>query len=449
MTMLLKCTRSHENDLFSFSTIEISFRQPGAVTDQFFITSCSTVIIEQWNLIILGCGCVSIYKSFTNSNKYTLTFIRSIVDWVVRYKIYHIPFWIVYHYFWWTIAVNSPSEAANTIFFSGYAIKYFFYVIFQAIGVYFNLYFLIPRFLEKGRYIEYTSSLIAVILITAVVIVPGYYISAWLSDKPVSEMYYFDARSYLYFFQVNTLPSTVASMTLAMSVKLTKNWIQSKRREQVLEKEKLETELKFLKSQFNPHFLFNTINSIFVLIRKDPNLATEALAKFSDILRYQLYECNEQQIPLDQELSYLQNFIELQKLRQDDDAVDFEIKNQITYTGNRTITPFILMPFVENAFKHVSRHNDKPNWIRITLWMESDVLNLTVSNSTSGLHNASDEFIHYSGIGLKNVKRRLDLVYPKNYNLSIERGDTAYHVTLKINLHTTKTPMSVLRESAA
>ncbi len=119
----------------------------------------------------------------------------------------------------------------------------------------------------------------------------------------------------MYYFQINALPSSVAATTLGMSIKLTKNWIQSRRREQELEKEKLETELKFLRSQFNPHFLFNTINSIFVLIHKNPVMASESLAKFSDILRYQLYECNEHCIPLGQELNYLENFIELQRLQ--------------------------------------------------------------------------------------------------------------------------------------
>src|SRR5205814_2985676 len=135
-----------------------------------------------------------------------------------------------------------------------------------------------------------------------------------------------------------------ASITLGMSVKLAKNWIQTKRREQLLEKEKLETELKFLKSQLNPHFLFNSINSIFVLIHKNPDMASESLAKFSDLLRYQLYECNEQQIPFEQELSYLENYIELQELREDHDRICLEIAIAPYATGNYRIAPFVLIP---------------------------------------------------------------------------------------------------------
>jgi LytS/YehU family sensor histidine kinase len=205
-----------------------------------------------------------------------------------------------------------------------------------------------------------------------------------------------------------------------------------------LEKEKLETELKFLKSQFNPHFLFNTINSIFVLIDKNPRMASEALAKFSDILRYQLYECNEQQIPLDQELNYLENFIELQKLRQDHGNAEMVLQTELFHTGNLVIAPFILMPFVENAFKHISKHRGGPNWIRMDLALHRDELQLEISNTTSGTQNSSSAFIRHSGIGLKNVRRRLDLLYPEKYSLTTDHTMDIFRVLLKVSLQQRK-----------
>src|SRR6187402_1281766 len=161
---------------------------------------------------------------------------------------------------WWVVLVGNPFTVATSIFTTVYAFKYSFYVIFQAIGVYFNLYYLIPKFLEKGKYVQYVSLVITTIICTAILIIPGYYVSAWLSDKSFIELYQRDPSNYFYFFKINTLPSSAASMTLGMSVKLAKNWIEAKRREHELEKENLETELKFLKYQFNPHFLFNSIN---------------------------------------------------------------------------------------------------------------------------------------------------------------------------------------------
>jgi two-component system LytT family sensor kinase len=306
--------------------------------------------------------------------------------------------------------------------------------------------FLNSAFFREGTLFEYISLLLATILCTAALIAPGYYVSAWLSGHTVQELYYVDPSRhfYFYFFQINTLPSSAASMTLAMSIKLTKNWIQSKRREQALEKEKLETELKFLKSQFNPHFLFNTINSIFVLIDKNPRMASESLAKFSDILRYQLYECNEQQIPLDQELNYLENFIELQKLRQDHGNVSLSMNTDLPHTGNLVIAPFILVPFIENAFKHVSKSRERKNWIRMHLSLHHDDLHLTIDNSTSGLHSHSSAFIPHSGIGLKNVKRRLDLLYAEKYSLTTDHDMDTFRVVLKIKLHQRKVTEPVL-----
>jgi two-component system, LytTR family, sensor kinase len=370
---------------------------------------------------------------------------QSRFDWFFRYKLYHIPFWFFYHYVWWTVNIGSAWHAASNIFHSAYSFKYCFYVIFQAAGAYFNLYFLMPRLLEKGRYTLYLSVLLATILVTALLVSTGYYFSAWLSEKTFFELYGVDPKRYFYFFQNNTLPSTVASMTLAMSVKLTKNWIQSKQREQALKKEKLElakekleTELKFLKSQFNPHFLFNTINSIFVLIGKDPDMAAESLAKFSDILRYQLYECNEQEIPLAQELSYLGNYIELQKLRQDEGYVALDLQTSLPLTSNLSIAPFVLIPFVENAFKHVSRERGKANWISMSLALEGDSLHAVITNSVSQI--TGGEFIRHSGIGLPNVRRRLDLVYPGTHELVIDRNDAVFSVSLTLQLHERKLP---------
>jgi two-component system, LytTR family, sensor kinase len=359
---------------------------------------------------------------------------KSKYEWLFKYKLYHLPFWFVYHYSWWVLTIGAW-EATNNLFFSVYSIKFSFYVVFQAIGVYFNLYFLIPRFLEKGKYVEYVILLVITIACNASLIVLGYYVSAWWAGKAIQELYYVQAPNYfIYLLKTNSLPSTAASMTLAMSVKLAKNWIQAKQREQLLEKEKLETELKFLKSQFNPHFLFNTINSIFVLINKNPAMATEALAKFSDLLRYQLYECNDSQIPVDRELAYIKDVVELEKLRQDHHIdVTLEIQNQST--NDFTIAPFILMPFVENAFKHVSKSKNQLNWIKMDFQIDKNQLTLNVCNSTDSKSQGSDKLLPTNGIGLKNVQRRLDLLYPDIHQLLITNEENQFQVILKLELY--------------
>lgn len=364
--------------------------------------------------------------------------LRLSYNWLIRYKLYHIPFWFAYHYFWWGLRTGSVTQPIDGIINSPYAIKFSFYLVWQAIGVYFNLYFLIPRFLEKGRYVTYICLLVLTILCTASFIVTGYYATAWWSGNDFKDLFQVEPTEFYYLFKSNTLSSTIASMTLAMSVKLTKNWISSKRRQQLLEKEKTETELKFLRSQFNPHFLFNTINSIFVLIHKNPDMASESLAKFSDLMRYQLYECNEAQIPLKQELAYLENFIELQKLRHDHDNLEVSTRFDHHYPGNLSIAPFILIPFIENAFKHVSNEKGKQNWIKMRLTVHRDELHFDISNSTSSTIESSNGLLRHHGIGLKNVQRRLDLLYPGKHHLDVVRNAHQFSAALQLHLHETK-----------
>lgn len=358
---------------------------------------------------------------------------QSSVGWFYRYKLYHLPFWFAYHFMWWTLRIGSPMAVLASLALPHAALKFFFFMAFQAVAVYFNLYFLMPRFLEKGRYLHYIILLLTTIVSAAALIVSGYYIGAWISDKSMQELYHVDPSNYFSLFESGALPSTAASMTLAMSIKLAKNWIETRQREQELSKEKLETELKFLRAQFNPHFLFNTINSIFVLIHKDPRMASDSLAKFSDLLRYQLYECNEQQIPITQELSYMKNFIELQKLRLDGN-VQLAFNCDPLQHPELAISPFIIMPFVENAFKHVSQHKDEVNWIQIKFQFHHHQFLVDISNSVSGNLPNTNEAIVYRGIGLRNVQRRLDLLYAGLYELNIKKDSSQFSVKLKLNL---------------
>ena len=352
--------------------------------------------------------------------------------WFFRYKLYHIPFWIVYHYIWWVVALGNPVKVVEALFTAS-VIKFLFYVVWQALAVYFNLYVLVPRYLEKGRYVLFLIFLLLTILATAALIVPGYYIVAWASGKTVEE--FFGPGNYAFFHMMlgGPLSSTVAAMTFAMSIKLAKNWLQTQRRQQMLEKEKLETELNFLKYQFNPHFLFNSINSIFFLIHKNPDMASASLAKFSELLRHQLYECNDHQIPLSKEIAYLENFIGLEKLRQSDNLeVVFDVQEQID--GQPGIAPFILMTFMENAFKHVSRHREASNWIRGELQFDAARLVFNLSNSIAEEENG--EVVNYGGIGLKNVRRRLDLIYPGKYRLDTWRNTDRFIVRFEVELET-------------
>jgi LytS/YehU family sensor histidine kinase len=267
------------------------------------------------------------------------------------------------------------------------------------------------------------------ILACSALIATGYYLNAYLSDRTFAEIFGRAPSEFMYFFLRLALPSTAASMTLAMSVKLAKNWINTEREKLTLQKENLETELKYLKSQINPHFLFNTINSIYVLIQKNPDQASESLASFSDMLRYQLYECNDRYIPLRRELDFIEDFIELESLRLHED------QTELTFDLNHAdqsvqIAPFIILPFVENAFKHVSRGKNRANFIRMQLAVcDKKVINMEIENSRGQGRSEMS-----SGIGLINVRRRLELLYPYKHELFISTNPELFHVKLKLDL---------------
>ncbi len=368
--------------------------------------------------------------------------LKKLIRIFVRYKIYHLPFWIVYHYFWWSLTIGSPIGAAENIAFSPYKVKFFVYVFGQALGVYFNLYYLIPNFLQKGKRQEYIGLFVLTVIGTSCLIVSGYYLNALIVGVPLEDLFPVNENAFWVLFKGSAFPSTVASMTLAMSIKLAKNWLSSEQRRSEIEKEKLQTELKYLRAQLNPHFLFNTINSIFVLIHKNQDLASDSLAKFSELLRYQLYQSNESFIPLEQELDYVKNFIELEKLRYDTRQLQMTFDIDESQIANLNIAPFLLIPFIENSFKHVSHFRDRSNWIEMKLSVENGLLKFLIGNSK---HNMQVEREEESGVGLANVKRRLSLLYPNAYVLDIVQDTDQFEISLSLEL---KNGLNLQKQSA-
>jgi sensor histidine kinase YesM len=350
--------------------------------------------------------------------------------WFFKYKLHHIPFWIAYHLMWMMINIGSFDGVIGYLFKGELPVKFIGYIVFQAAGAYFNLYYLIPKFLYVGKYRSYILAVLLTVLVCTAFITAGYFLNAYYSKLTFFELFGKRPDQWFIIFSTAAFPSTVGSMTLAMSIKLGKNWLNAERKRLTLEKANLETELKYLKSQINPHFLFNTINSIFVLIHKNPDLASESLASFSEMLRYQLYECNDDKIALSKDLQFLENFIELETLRLNENQTELTFEIDHASAQGIQIAPFILLPFVENAFKHVSKGKTQANFIKLNLKVDAEkVLYLTIENSSN-----TEKTHENAGIGLKNVERRLNLIYPNRYHLEIERAIKLFKVNLKINL---------------
>jgi len=197
-------------------------------------------------------------------------------------------------------------------------------------------------------------------------------------------------------------------------------------------KEKTKAELDFLKAQLNPHFIFNSINAVYVQIDMDPVKAKETLHTFSELLRYQLYECKADKVQVSKELEYLNHYIELQKVRKDH---RYQIEFSYSYGVNDLfIAPLLLMPFVENAFKYVSGYRHKLNTIALQVKLKEHMFSFNIRNSTEPGSHQNLASPTSSGIGLANVKRRLELIYPGRHELTITREKDFFEVNLTIKL---------------
>ncbi len=312
------------------------------------------------------------------------------------------------------------------------AINYQTVVIFCYFGLiniaifYINYLLILPTFLDRKRYLWCAFAMILLILLSAFVkCALAYYFYDFILLRPQEKQimtfwnYYGSAAIVSCFF-----------IFLSTVLKFMIDWFMNEKIKSRLENEKLISELAFLKSQINPHFLFNSLNNIYSLAYQKSGRTSEAILKLSEIMRYMLYESNENKVALSEEIRYLKNYIELQSLRFKDQVfIDFEIKGDVL---DQTISPLILIPFVENAFKHgVATDPEHP--IVIEMSVVSGKLFFHVTNRKS--HHNKDKT---GGIGLQNVKRRLDLIYRDQFRFNIEDDTEVYNCELYLNLENDK-----------
>ncbi len=213
----------------------------------------------------------------------------------------------------------------------------------------------------------------------------------------------------------------------AFSFALVQRWQSEEKNRSSREKEQVKTELAFLKQQINPHFLFNSLNSIYSLAISQSKFTTDAILKLSSILRYVLYESENGKVNLSDELNIIQNYIDLQKLRITEKVkVDFKVEGEVE---THKIEPFILIPLIENAFKY-GVDNINNSFININVSLKEGLLNFNIENKITPNVKKSED----SGIGLKNISRRLELLYPENYSFEWNEKNQVFYVSLEINL---------------
>ena len=216
----------------------------------------------------------------------------------------------------------------------------------------------------------------------------------------------------------------------ALAIKIMKRWYIKQKETEQLTREKINAELQLLKAQIHPHFLFNTLNNIYSFILNDSELAPEMIKKLSCLLNYILNDCNRQWVPLDKEISMLQDYIALEHIRYGD-RLNLSLHIQGS-AKDKMISPLLLIPFVENSFKHGTSRMLTHPWMRLSLFIGNNDLEFILVNNKPGSYNESNG---KKGIGLSNVKKRLELIYPETHRLRIVESEMSFEVSLKIPLY--------------
>ena len=304
------------------------------------------------------------------------------------------------------------------------------FLIFDLFVVYFSLYFLIPNLLIKGR--RFLFFLFFLVTSFSSLLVQRVIYFEFITTEFPEDFNYMNVPVILRNYIV-----TLSIYISAVVIKITKIWYNKKIEAAEIKKIQFETELKLkeaelklLKSQIHPHFLFNTLNNLYGLTIKKSDLAPDVVIRISELLEYMIYECNAPKVKLSHELKHIQNYIELEKLRYNKQLVlQYEKKG---ISEKHMIAPLILLPFIENSFKHGVSNRIKDAKINLSITVEEDILNFILSNTKS--NNNKSIISNSSGIGLKNVKKRLDIMYKDMYKLDLHDGKTEFKVELQINL---------------
>ena len=288
---------------------------------------------------------------------------------------------------------------------------------------YLNYFVLLPRLLRDqnvGRYLLTflpTFALLSYLFLRGKQAVIAYYLGPehWLTSS---------------YFVINTLMSVFFAVACIGLLRFVEDYFELEAKRKELENQQLTSELQFLRAQVNPHFLFNTLNNLYYLAVNNNTRTPEVIAKLSGMMRYMIYESNHEKVPLEKEIDYIENYLSLERLRLEENVpITFEVEGE---TAGVRIAPLILITFLENAFKHGVSSSAAAPWITVHLQVTRNELTYRVANGK--LSEDSKVLKNKSGIGLQNVRRRLELSYPDRHYLRISDTDDRYEVVLKLNL---------------
>jgi sensor histidine kinase YesM len=324
----------------------------------------------------------------------------------------HVFFWIAVLIFYAIFFGRKNSNYDQTFFFVGLLMPV------TAATTYFVNYYLVPQYLLKSRYAIFSLYFVYTLLISLLLeMIISFFTFLIMAGMKVSNM---SPASIDIFFLLTALLMIVF---FSLAIKLLLHWRESRADYQKLMLDKAESELKFLKAQLNPHFLFNTLNNLYFLANEKSDNAPKAILSLSEILDYVLRSGKSQLVPLSDELKQVENYIALELLRYQD-RVDIQV-NYSGATDQYQIAPMILITLIENAFKHGVMPSIQKAFVSITVNAATDSIFISVRNSTSKSSSGM-------GIGLENLKSQLEYLYNKNYSLQIASDNHEFKVTLTL-----------------
>ncbi len=294
-------------------------------------------------------------------------------------------------------------------------------IAFYAILIYLNVYVLIPRFLSDRKLLIYGAFLILIVLVMTPLMINLFYWKYQGYPDLQEQVIQHQAGYYILNF---LLTSTFTVF------KIISDWIKSERERRRIQTQNMQSELRFLKSQINPHFLFNTLNSLYALTIKKSDLAPEIVLRLADMMRYMLYECNEKWVPLSREVAYVENYLELEKLRHGTQAdVVFTCEGDVE---NKSIAPLMFIPFLENSFKHGLSRSLSTGYVHVFLKVTQEHVFFRIENSKPDTH-PQPEARTFGGIGLTNVRKRLQMLYPDQHELLVVHDPLTFRVELTLH----------------
>lgn len=330
--------------------------------------------------------------------------------------IHHLLFISLILLFWFLFTITSLNFLSDFI-------KYLLYSSTYLIIAYFNIYFLFTRFLMRGKIALY-------ILFSVITFVMSYVSQKFIYFKDWEEFFkeLYPSLQLWADMMINAITYCMF-IGIGLSVKMIKMWLNSEQKVVVLEQENLKANLANLKSQISPHFLFNTFNNLYVLTKTQPHIAGEMILGLSDLMRYQLTECDQEKVAIEKEIAYIDNFLSLEQLRKD--KLEVRINYDKQSLSGITIEPLLFINLIENAVKHGSQQMDNP-FIHIKLYKSLNFFVFEVINSKPEISLLSKE--KSLGKGIANLKKRLELSYPSAHNLELINQKDRFSAKLLIEL---------------